>query len=566
MTTLREMLINYSNQVISDKKHHCQKERWATQRFLKDLERENTDKFPYVFSEEKALRFLNWMTKFKHSKGKLAGQYIEPAPIQIFIFSNLYGWIHRDTGYRRFKKSYWQVARKNAKTQSMACVASYEASAFGESYSEVYIGATKSEQAKLLWNETNIQIQKSEFADKFTNTYGKITHKKSGGFIQALSKDSGKKGDGFNPQAGLIDEYHAHKTTELYDVIDSGMGARTQPLLNIITTAGFELINPCYAIEYQYCSKILNPHDDVENEEYFVMINELEPGDDVKDEDTWIKANPIVATHDIGMNYLRGQLKIALDVPEKMRNFLTKNMNIWVDMPENGYMDITKWDNNIVDNEMLEKAIKTADNCYLGADLSMTTDLTSIGLVAEKDGKKYVKQLSFMPEEKYYERMNTDKVPYDLYVKEGLLILTEGAVVDYSIVESYILKWCEEYPVKMVCFDKYNAVSMMFSLSQKGVSAIEIPQTFAFLSSPIKEFRNEVYKGDVCHNGDKLLKRAILNAKTKTDDQENVLLSKKLSTGRIDPLASVMNAFSRILSDAQEVDINLHFSSEDFSF
>ncbi|MBF0780504.1 MULTISPECIES: terminase large subunit [unclassified Granulicatella] len=566
MTTLREMLIDYSNQVISNEKHHCQKERWANQRFLRDLQRENTDDFPYIFNEDKALRFLNWMSKFKHSKGKLAGQYINPAPIQIFIFSNLYGWIHKDTGYRRFKKSYWQVARKNAKTQSMACVGSYEASAFGEAYSEVYIGATKSDQAKLLWNETNIQISKSEFSDKFKVSYGKITHIKSGGFIQALSKDSGKTGDGFNPQAGLIDEYHAHKTTELYDVIDSGMGARTQPLLNIITTAGFELTNPCYAIEYQYVSKILNPHDDIENEEYFVMVNELEAGDDIKDEETWIKANPIVATHDIGMNYLRGQLKIALDVPEKMRNFLTKNMNIWVDMPENGYMDITKWDKNSVDNETLEKAIKTADNCYLGVDLSMTTDLTSISLVAEKDGKKYVKQLSFMPEEKYYERMNTDKVPYDLYVKDSLLILTEGAVVDYSVVESYILKWCEEYPVKMVCFDKYNAVGMMVSLSAKGINAIEIPQTIIHLSLPTKEFRNEVYKGNVYHNGDKLLKRAILNAKTRVDDQENIMISKRTSNGRIDPLASVLNAFSRILSDAQEVDANLYYSSADFSF
>lgn len=566
MTTLKNMLIEYSKHVISDETKHCQKERWACERFLRDIDREATEEFPYVFNDMKAMRFFNWFKRFKHTKGELAGQYIDPSPIQIFIFGNLYGWEHKDSGYRRFKRSYWQVARKNAKTQSNAVVASYEASALGESFSEVYIGATQTEQAKILWNEVKAQVDRSEFADKFKTAYGKITHGKSQGYIKALSKESGKTGDGFNVQCALIDEYHAHKTTEIMDVMTSGMGARTQPLLSIITTAGFDLNNPCYAVEYNYVSRLLNPQDDTENEEYFAMVNELDQGDDIKDENNWIKANPIVASTERGMAFLRSELKIALDVPEKMRNFLTKHMNVWVDMPEEGYMDIDKWDSGKRGEEEIENSLKTSDFAFLGVDLSATTDLTSLGLTGVKDGVRYVKQLSFMPEDKFTERMNVDKVPYDVYVKEGLLILTEGSIVDYTTVKAYIKQWCSQYNVKYVCFDKFNAINMMWELEKEGIPVMEIPQSIANLSPATKEFRNDVYDGKVLHNGDKLLKRAILNVKLKTDDQENIMLSKRKSTGRIDPIASVINGYSRVITEEMEENWNEYFASEEFTF
>lgn len=564
MMTLKDMLIGYAKEVINLPGRHCQKERWACERFLRDVDRENTNDFPYVFNNEKALRFLKWMSEFKHTKGVLANQPIDPAPIQIFIFGNLYGWVHRDTGYRRFKKSYWQVARKNAKTQSNACISSYEASALGEPSSEVYIGATKAEQAKILWNEVQAQINKSSFSEKFITSYGKIRHLKSDSYIQALSKDSGKTGDGFNVQCAVIDEYHAHKTSELLDVLVSGMGSRPQPLLSIITTAGFDLNNPCYVVEYQYVSKLLNPNDDVENDEYFAMVNELDSGDDIKDENNWFKANPIVAGNDIGMNYLRSELKIALDVPEKMRNFMTKNMNVWVDMPENGYLEISKWDTNTVDENYIETGLSNSDAVFLGVDLSATTDLTSLGLVGIKGKERFIKHVSFMPSDKYYERMNVDKVPYDLYIKDGKLVLTDGATVDYIIVKSYIVQWCNRYAVKYVCFDKYNAINMMWELENDGIPVVEIPQTIAMLSPATKEFRNDVYNGLVKHDGDKLLKRALLNVQVKTDDQENIMLSKKRSNGRIDPIAAVINAYARVLHEGVSTDVNDNISSDDW--
>lgn len=563
MSSLKEMLVGYSLQVINSEHGHCVKEKWACQRFLRDVEREDTDDFPYIFDDSKALRFLKWTTNFKHSKGPLAGQNIDPAPIQIFIFGNLYGWVHRDTGYRRFRTSYWQVARKNAKTQSNACVASYEASAFGEPYAEVYIGATKTEQAKILWNETMIQLNNSAFKSKFKKAYGKITHEKSGGFIQALSQEAGKTGDGLNPQAGLIDEYHAHKTSEIYEVLKSGQVARPQPLISIITTAGFDLSNPCYTEEYAYVTKLLDPDSDVENDSYFAMVNELDEGDDIKDERNWIKANPVVATSEVGMKFLRDELKIALDVPEKMRNFMTKNMNIWVDMPEAGYMDMNKWDKCELEHDDFDEFAKSA-NAYLGFDLSMTTDLTSIGLVLTNGNEYRLKQVSFMPKDKFYERMAKDKVRFDIYRDRGELILTDGAIVDYTFVKAKILEWAKKYNVKEVCYDKWNAIQMVWDLEQEGLTMIEIEQGIRMLTDPTKKFREAVYEGKMKHSEDKLLRWAMSNARVVADASENIKITKNKSVDRIDPVAASINAFARAMKDNMQINLEELILSDDW--
>jgi phage terminase large subunit-like protein len=553
---LKQWMIDYCHDVLSGEIIACQKHKWACQRFLRDIEREGTDEFPYIFDEEKALRFLKWMTLFKHTKGKLAGQHIKPHPIQIFVFGNIYGWVHKDTGLRRFKKAYWQVARKNAKSQSLACVGSYEAFAFGESMAEVYIGATKTEQSKIVWNEIKAQIQGCDFLKgKYKIAYGKIEHLKSSSFIAALSKDAGKTGDGLNVQCGIIDEYHAHPTSEIYDVLVSGMGARPQPLMMIITTAGFELQHPCYSVEYQYVSKILDPNNPIENDEYFVMINELDKDDDIKDEKNWEKANPILCSYEEGVNFLRGELKAALDVPEKMRNFLTKNMNIWVDMKDNGYMDMSKW----VDcGQDFDLSILEGLECVVGVDLSSKIDLTSVGFEFKKDGKYIVLSHSFMPEDTLDRKRKTDKVPYDLWVQQGWITTTPGAVVDYNFIKSYIKNFEQQYNVKVreICADPWNATQFMQDMEAEGYTVVEIRQGIQTLGGATKDFREQVYQGNVIHNNNPVLTWALSNAVTRQDANENIMLDKSKSTERIDPIAAILNAHVRAMLRIETVDIN----------
>jgi len=555
-TGLRVRLIKYSEDVINGDLVACQKHKWACQRFLNDLEIEGTDEFPYIFDEGRGELFLDWMRLFKHRKGVLAGQYIEPHIIQEFNFGNIYGWVHKDTELRRFNKGYWQVGRKNAKSQSLGASGSYEASAFGEPSAEVYCAATKKDQAKIVWEEIEAMIMGNpDLRERFKVAYGTITHLKSGSIIKPLSKEDRKTGDGTNPSAFFIDEYHAHETMEIYDIGDSGMGARTQPLLMIITTAGFDLSKPCYRVEYQYVSRILDPNDPITNDNYYVMINELDKGDDIKDEKNWPKANPVLCSYENGIEYLRKQLKVALDVPEKMRNFLTKNMNIWVDAKENGYMDMSKWKK--CESEKIDLRQYPV---WVGVDLSTTTDLTSVGLVFRlTDNKFAIIQHSFMPEDKLQERINSDRVPFDLWEKQGHLTTTPGSVVDYSYIEQYIIDLRNEgYDIQEVNYDKWNATHFAQMMEMQGFEMVEIPQMLRHLSGPTKDFRKFVYSNNIIHFNDPILTWAISNAVQKQDAQENIMLDKSKSKERIDPIAAVINAFSRAMTNETN-DLSSHF-------
>ncbi len=538
--SLRQELIEYSRKVLNGDIPGCIEHKWACQRFLFDLERENTDEFPYIFDEARGERFLDWMRLFKHRKGVLAGQYIDPHIIQKFIFGNVYGWILRDTEYRRFKKSYWQVGRKNAKSQSLGGVGSYDASAFGEPFAEVYCAATKKDQAKLVWDEIEGMILGNEdLRDRFKIAYGTITHLKSGSIIKPLSKEDRKTGDGTSPSCFIIDEYHAHETSEIYDIGDSGQGARPQPLLFIITTAGFELDHPCYRVEYQYVRQILDPDNPITNDEYFVMINSLDEGDDITDERNWEKANPILASYPEGINYLRRQLKVALDVPEKMRNFLTKN--IWIDQKQGGYMPLSKW------NECKAKKLPdlTGRDVYIGVDLSKKIDLTSVGFVFPMDYGYHVKQHSFIPEDALRERQAKDRVPYQLWMEKKWLSDTPGAVVDFSHIEDWIARTVEEEgwnPV-LLCYDPYGATQFAQNMEAKGFKTVEIRQGYQTLSEPTKEFRDQTYSEKITHEGDELLTWAIGNAIIEMAENESIRLSKRKSRERIDPIAAIITAF-----------------------
>ncbi|AJD91543.1 terminase [Jeotgalibacillus malaysiensis] len=558
---IRQTLIEYSKEILNGDITACKKHKWACQRFLYDLEREGTEKFPYIFDESRAERFLDWMRLFKHRKGVLAGKQIEPHIIQQFNFGNIYGWVHKDDELRRFNKGYWQVGRKNAKSQSLGAVSSYEGSAFGEASAEVYCAATKKEQAKIVWEETQKMIEGCpDLRDKFKTAYGTITHLKSDSIIRPLSKEDRKTGDGYNPQCGIIDEYHAHETDEMYEIIESGMGARAQPLMMIITTAGFNLNNPCYRVEYQYVSRILDPDDPTENDHYFIMINELDEGDDIKDESVWPKANPILCSYRNGIEYLRSRLKTALDVPEKMKKYLTKNMNKWVDAKENGYMDMKKW--SLCGKDILEDFIAELKKhpVWVGVDLSSTTDLTSVGMVFKISTEKYiVMQHSFMPEDKLKERMNTDNMPFDLWAEQGHITLTPGSVVDYSYVEKYIEDLRDDgFDIQEMDYDKWNAAYFAQNMENKGFEVVEIPQMLKHLSAPTKDFRRAVYRVQIEHYNDPVLRWAVGNAVQREDAQENIMLDKSKSKDRIDPIAAIINAFSRAIA-GQSKDLSDHF-------
>lgn len=573
--TLTDELIQYSKDCIADTRHVCQKHRWACERFLKDLKKSGTKEFPYIFDEEKALRFFEWAALHKHTKGVLAGEPIEFTPIQRFIFGNVYGWVHQDTGLRRFRKAYWQVARKNAKSQSLAIVGDYELMALGEPMSEVYIGATKSMQAKIIYNEVVAMLKRCPLLKgKWHESYGVIRHPKSDSILRALSKDDGKTGDGLNPQCGLIDEYHAHPTDEILEVINTGMVARRQPLLFIITTAGTNFGGPCYRVEYPLVEKILDPSLDFDVADYFCMVNELDRDqegnliDDVKDEERWVKANPIAATYPEGLANIRSKLASALESPEKMESFLTKNMNLWVNQSAMSYMDMAKWKERGAITEIPVDLYGRP--AYVGIDLSKRIDLTAAGIIIPIDVDGTVQYVTrahgFIPEDTVAVHEKTDKVPYRAWAKSGYLTITPGDVVDYRFIESWIHETTDDLGVnvKELCYDPYNATHFAQDFDAQGITTVEVRQGMRTLSEPTKAFREEAYRGNILHEPNPLLDWAVSNAVTKRDHNENIILDKEKSTNRIDPIAAVINAFSRARVTAEE-DMSDYVLSDDFS-
>ena len=573
--TLTDELIQYSKDCIADTRHVCQKHRWACERFLNDLKKSGTKEFPYIFDEEKALRFFEWAALHKHTKGVLAGEPIEFTPIQRFIFGNVYGWVHQNTDLRRFRKAYWQVARKNAKSQSLAIVGDYELMALGEPMSEVYIGATKSMQAKIIYNEVVAMLKRCPLLKgKWHESYGVIRHPKSDSILRALSKDDGKTGDGLNPQCGLIDEYHAHPTDEILEVINTGMVARRQPLLFIITTAGTNFGGPCYRVEYPLVEKILDPSLDFDVADYFCMVNELDRDqegnliDDVKDDECWVKANPIAATYPEGLANIRSKLASALESPEKMESFLTKNMNLWVNQSAMSYMDMAKWKER---GSITEIPVDLYGRpAYVGIDLSKRIDLTAAGIIIPIDVDGTVQYVTrahgFIPEDTVAVHEKTDKVPYRAWAKAGYLTITPGDVVDYRFIESWIHETTDDLGVnvKELCYDPYNATHFAQDFDAQGITTVEVRQGMRTLSEPTKAFREEAYRGNILHEPNPLLDWAISNAVTKRDHNENIILDKEKSTNRIDPIAAVINAFSRARVTAEE-DMSDYVLSDDFS-
>lgn len=554
----KDEIIQYCHDCISGVIPSGKKHVWACERFLRDLERIGTPEFPYIWDEQRAGKIVKWFALLKHTKGALAGTPIILTPWQKFRECQIYGWIHRETGRRRFRKAFTEVARKNAKSQMEAGEALYElgiTSSQNHEVNEIYTAGVKRDQSKIVFDECDLMTKGTLIRSKFNFKRDCIEHLKTGSFIKALSKEDGKSGDGTNPAFLIIDEYHQHPTTDFYDL---ALGSNTkEPLLSIITTAGKDLTYPCYTQEYDYCSKLLDPSVDVHNDEYFVDICEADPGDDIGSEDTWKKANPIRGYFAEGLQKIRGDYEVAKQIPEKMIAFLTKVLNMWVQAKDNGYMDMAKWKACEVKELPIDV---TGRPVYVGFDLSSKIDLTSVAFIIpyqstdlDAQGKPVVKYVmwthSFIPTaDKLREHIIKDKMPYDAWERLGYLTLTNTPIVDQNFVMKYILDECEKYnlDIQCLCFDPANASKIMMDLSDQGYTVEEVFQSHKSLNESTQGFREQVFAGNVAYTHNPLLNYAMSNAVIRTNNGL-IKIDKDATTKRIDPIDATLAAFKLAL-------------------
>lgn len=544
----------YAKDVVAGKITAGKRTRQACLRHLRDIERQGSEDFPYLFDEKLAERFFTFAGLCRHVKGALAGQPIVLSDFWIFVCGSLFGWIHKDTGLRRFKKGYVRVGRKNAKSTICSIIALYGLCADREIGAEVYCTATKREQAKIVFDDAcAMALASPDIRKRVKIGKVKIANPYLGGKIEALSKDT-KTLDGLNPHIAIIDEYHAHATSEMYDVIASGMGQRTQPLLLVITTAGFSLSSPC-KVEDEYAEKVIEGT--LQNDNYFAIIAQLDDETEIHDQTCWAKANPLLAATDSGMEYLRGEYTMARDVPEKWRNFITKNMNRWLAMRVNGYMDMEAWERcaGVLPADLIE--------CVVGVDMSAKIDLTSLTFEFKRDGKYYIHSHSFMPRDRFERAILQDKVPYDLWEKQGWLTVTDGAVVDYRALTAYIQEQelGRGWNIREIAFDPYNATLWANEMRDGGYVVVQIRQGIPTLAAPTSDFRDQILSGNVIHEGDPLLGWAFSNSVTRTDANLNIMLDKGKARERIDPASATIDAHARAMVWEVHVDFNAHIQS-----
>lgn len=562
-----------------------QSELLACQRHLNDLKRQGSKEFPWVFDEDKANRIYEFFHYCHHIEGDpaLVGTPIELIPFQKFVLGCIFGWVNKKTGYRRFKQAYLQVARKNAKSTMCGGIANYLMVGDNEQSPKVLCAAVDRDQARIVYEIAKNMAEKSpDIAKRMKIRNYVMSHVERGGKCMPLSKETKNK-DGANPSGAIIDEYHAHPNSKIYDLIASARAHRPNMLMLIITTAGEDAEHsPCFK-EYEYCKQILSGA--IVNERYFVYICEMDKDDDEHDPQNWVKANPLIAHIPEAMEAIREEHEMAFSSmdPDKIRTFRIKRLNKWVYETQNGYIGelLKDWDELAIlpvkkskPEQRREEFWKLVDGmpCVFGIDLSKRIDLTAAGWVfylPELD-KVAVSAMGFLPAAGVVKHERTDKIPYRDWINDGWIRMTEGNVTDYHAVAEYLEeKEADAHlVVKEVAYDLYNATHLANEMMEKGRVCVEVRQGVQTLSEPTKLFRDLIAQGKVIHDGSPALKWCLANAKEHRDNNDNIKLSKesKDDTQRIDLLAAIINAMVRlpVLKGATGKDISDEILAEDW--
>jgi len=536
----RKKVKKYINDVLSGRRICGKLERLAVERHLADLE--NADKLKIRFDEVAAMRCISFFSILKHSKGEFSGKRFELEPWQMFIVWVLFGWKRLD-GSRRFRYAYVEVARKNGKTTFAAALSLYMMVLDGEDGAEIYTAATKRDQAKICWTEARNMVGKSPaLSNKIARFQSALTMESTLSKMEPLAADSDKL-DGLNPHFAVVDEYHAHKTDMLYNVLKSATGARRQPMIFTITTAGFDKTSPCFLMRRTYIDVLLGIK---KQENTFVMIYSADEGDDWKDPKTWAKSNPNMGIS-ISAEYLEEEFKSALNRGGSEEvNFKTKNLNQWVDAPTVWIQDekVRKCSNGTTDADLV------GQTCYAGLDLASHVDINALALYFPE--LKAIKLYYWIPEAKMEE--NADRVDYKTWAAEGRIFVTEGNVIDIDAQVEKITEIVRGVNCRNIAFDPAKAYhGTVQGLQKAGLNNLldEFNQSIKTMSEPTRELQRLVESAEVDLMDDPVLRWMFRNAVAVTDANDNIKLHKAKSMNKIDGLTAIINAIGGYMSGAK---------------
>ncbi len=508
--------------------------RLAVERHVSDL-REGHKRGLY-FNEAAAQRVIDFFGFLTHSKGEWAGQPFNLSPWQAFMVWVLFGW-KRSDGMRRFRIAYNEVARKNGKSTFAAGVGLYLFLADQEAGAEVYSAATKRDQAKIIHSEATRMVQASPYLRKvITVVRDNLSIRSTNSKYEPLGADADTL-DGLNIHGAIIDEIHAHRTRAVIDVLETATSARRQPLQFEVTTAGYDQHSICFE-HHDYSVKVLEGV--VEDDTWFAFIAALDEGDDWTDEHVWAKANPNLGIS-VKLDDLQRKCEKAQQVPAAQNNFRRLHLDEWT-RQSTRWLDLSKWDATAgeANPEELKGRI-----CYGGLDLASTTDIAALALVFPYDNDFKVLMRFWIPSEAMRERSQRGRVPYDVWVRQGLIKATEGNVIDYRIIRQDIEALAEQYNIREIGFDRWGATQLIQELQDADLTVVQIGQGFASMSAPTKELLNLVLGKRLHHGGNPVLRWMADNMVVKQDPAGNLKPDKEKSTEKIDGMVALVMAIDR---------------------
>jgi len=499
---------------------------------------------PKKQSKEKAVK--DFIKSLTHTKGRWAGSFFEILPWQDDIIDQLFGTLKKN-GKRQYRTVYIEIPKKNGKSELAAAIALHELFWDDEPGAEVYSAAGDREQAGLVYNVAAQMVRNDKYMSsrlKVLDSRKRIIDYETNSFYQVLSNESYTK-HGLNPSCVIFDEIHAQPNRELYDVLTEGTDiAREQQIVFIITTAGIYDVNSIGWEVHNYACQVRDGI--IEDNTFLPIIYAADQKDDWEDPQVWEKANP-----SLGYIFEKDNLEIhykqAKANPARQNNFRRFRLNQWVNQIDR-WLPMEKWDecDGKIDKEKLVKR-----TCYGGLDLSSSTDLTAFVLVfpPENKGEKWqILPHFFVPEDNIMERARRDKVPYDMWVRAGLITATPGNVVDYAWVRKAVNNAANIYNLKEVAYDPWGAVKLATELNEEdGITMVEHRQGWKSMSPPTKELLKMTLGVEFAHGGNPVLRWNADNLVVKIDPAENVKPAKDKSTERIDGIVAMVMALGRAL-------------------
>ena len=511
-----------------------------------------TETHTYVFDETRSLRAIKFIEKYcKQSKGKWNGKPLKLQLWQKAFIQAMFGFVDKDTRLRKYKKVILFVARKNGKSVLAAAIANYMLTKDGEGGAEIYSVATKRDQAKIVWDEAKKMIKKLPcLAKRIRCLIGGIYYDATDSSFRALASDSNSL-DGLNAYFVVADEIHAWKDKNLLDVMYDSMSAREQPMVLETSTMGTIRQN-VFDIEYDYASQVID--EVIEDESLLAIIYELDDEKEWLNEECWFKANPALNVIK-SLSDLRSKVERAKNNPIEVVNLLCKDFNVRQNAV-NAWLTFEDLNNEVTFDDWKD--------CYCigGCDLSSTTDLTCATILGVVKGEIRVKQMYWIPANLLEKKVIEDKIPYDKWLKNGLLRLSGTSKIDYHDVTLWFVEQVQQLGLRplWIGYDSWNAQFWCDDMKNYGFVMQEVRQGYKTESAPLKQLKADLMDKKINYNNNPILKWNLSNVVCKVDENENIMLSKDKAKQRIDGAASLMDAYVIFVNRQQEY---LNFINEE---